>query len=96
MCFFCFNLRIYHLNVGRILSSARDAKDCQDCNGTSLHGEPHKESESKGAQISQFLPTSRRIVQFSNGKVYLVSFSFIVMQSLSSLVYFMCARGKLL
>ncbi|KAE8125964.1 hypothetical protein FH972_020724 [Carpinus fangiana] len=54
--------------VGRILSSARDAKDCQDCNGTSLHGEPHKESESKGPQISQFLPTSRRIVQFSNGK----------------------------
>ncbi|XP_062159250.1 ethanolamine-phosphate cytidylyltransferase-like [Alnus glutinosa] len=54
--------------VGRILSYVREVKDCQDLNGTSLHGEPHKESESKGAQISQFLPTSRRIVQFSNGK----------------------------
>ncbi|KAG6627801.1 hypothetical protein I3843_15G132200 [Carya illinoinensis] len=54
--------------VGRILSSVSDTKVHQDCNSTSLHGEPQKESESKVAHISQFLPTSRRIVQFSNGK----------------------------
>ncbi|KAF5469328.1 hypothetical protein F2P56_013413 [Juglans regia] len=54
--------------VGRILSSVRDTKVNLDCNGTSLHGEPQKGSESKVAHVSQFLPTSRRIVQFSNGK----------------------------
>uniref|UniRef100_A0A2N9G3Y5 Ethanolamine-phosphate cytidylyltransferase n=1 Tax=Fagus sylvatica TaxID=28930 RepID=A0A2N9G3Y5_FAGSY len=54
--------------VGRILSSMRDTKGSQDHNGTSLCGEPRKESGSKGAHVSQFLPTSRRIVQFSNGK----------------------------
>ncbi|XP_040996895.1 ethanolamine-phosphate cytidylyltransferase-like [Juglans microcarpa x Juglans regia] len=54
--------------VGRILSSVSDTKVYPDCNGTSLHGEPQKGSESKVAHISQFLPTSRRIVQFSNGK----------------------------
>jgi hypothetical protein len=72
----------------------REVKDCQDLNGTSLHGEPHKESESKGAQISQFLPTSRRIVQFSNGKVYLVGFSFFIMQRLSSITTFCSAEKK--
>lgn len=54
--------------VGRILSSVSDTKVNLDCNGTSLHGEPQKGSESKVAHVSQFLPTSRRIVQFSNGK----------------------------
>ncbi|XP_065634469.1 ethanolamine-phosphate cytidylyltransferase isoform X2 [Quercus suber] len=53
--------------VGRILSSVRVPEVSQDHNG-SLCGEPHKESQSKGPHVSQFLPTSRRIVQFSNGK----------------------------
>nr|XP_023871935.1 ethanolamine-phosphate cytidylyltransferase-like [Quercus suber] len=53
--------------VGRILSSVRVPEVSQDHNG-SLCGEPHKESKSKGPHVSQFLPTSRRIVQFSNGK----------------------------
>ncbi|KAE9585670.1 hypothetical protein Lal_00010030 [Lupinus albus] len=43
--------------VGRILSSLKDPKVCEDHNGSYV--QPH---------ISQFLPTSRRIVQFSNGK----------------------------
>ncbi|KAJ7973697.1 ethanolamine-phosphate cytidylyltransferase-like [Quillaja saponaria] len=49
--------------VGRILTSI---KVCKDGNGT--HGEPQKESHSKNINMSQFLLTSRRIVQFSNGK----------------------------
>ncbi|EXC12837.1 Ethanolamine-phosphate cytidylyltransferase [Morus notabilis] len=53
--------------VGRILSSTKDKKASEDLNNTSLKGY-HKESGSKGAHLSQFLPTSRRIVQFSNGK----------------------------
>lgn len=53
--------------VGRILSSTRDRKACEDHNGASLKGDC-TESGSKGAHLSQFLPTSRRIVQFSNGK----------------------------
>lgn len=64
-----------------------DSKVNQDHNDTCLHGEPQKESESKGAHISQFLPTSRRIVQFSNGKVFVsgVGLSLIVLQRLSSM-----------
>ncbi|KAL6189278.1 hypothetical protein ACLB2K_040667 [Fragaria x ananassa] len=48
--------------VGRILSSLKETTD------TSSHGDACEESQSKSAQLSQFLPTSRRIVQFSNGK----------------------------
>lgn len=33
------------------------------------NGSHSKQSASSGAHISHFLPTSRRIVQFSNGKV---------------------------
>lgn len=54
--------------VGRILSSSKDKGVCEDQNGASLNGDPPKENESKVAHLSQFLPTSRRIVQFSNGK----------------------------
>ncbi|PON81338.1 Bifunctional transcriptional regulator [Trema orientale] len=53
--------------VGRILSSTNNNKVREDHNGTPLKG-PHKESQLKAAHLSQFLPTSRRIVQFSNGK----------------------------
>ncbi|XP_061347578.1 ethanolamine-phosphate cytidylyltransferase-like isoform X2 [Gastrolobium bilobum] len=52
--------------VGRILSSLRDPKNCEDNNGTDVKSQ--EESQSKGSSVSQFLPTSRRIVQFSNGK----------------------------
>ncbi|KAF7820558.1 ethanolamine-phosphate cytidylyltransferase-like [Senna tora] len=52
--------------VGRILSSLGDTKVCKDINGTDSR--PQEESQSNGAHISHFLPTSRRIVQFSNGK----------------------------
>lgn len=62
--------RLIELNVlGRILGSLRDRKVSEDHNDTSLNGDPIKESQPKGAHLSQFLPTSRRIVQFSNGKV---------------------------
>ncbi|KAF3437288.1 hypothetical protein FNV43_RR20041 [Rhamnella rubrinervis] len=54
--------------VGRILGSLRDRKVSEDQNDTSLNGDPKGESQPKGAHLSQFLPTSRRIVQFSNGK----------------------------
>ncbi|KAK8515556.1 hypothetical protein V6N13_139465 [Hibiscus sabdariffa] len=46
--------------VGRILSSMKDNK--------SSEGDSCKRQQSQRGQLSQFLPTSRRIVQFSNGK----------------------------
>lgn len=52
--------------VGRIMSSLKDQKTCEDQNGTDVRRQ--EESLSKDSHISQFLPTSRRIVQFSNGK----------------------------
>ncbi|KAI7989582.1 Ethanolamine-phosphate cytidylyltransferase [Camellia lanceoleosa] len=66
--------------VGRILASAKEIKvrEGQEC--SSLHGEPHnlnsiqgEESRANGDHISHFLPTSRRIVQFSNGSKILKS-----------------------
>ncbi|XP_048423752.1 ethanolamine-phosphate cytidylyltransferase isoform X2 [Pyrus x bretschneideri] len=51
--------------VGRILASLKET-DGKDQNGTSLQKSP--ESQPKSTHLSQFLPTSRRIVQFSNGK----------------------------
>lgn len=71
---------MHNLNdVGRILASAKDMKVYEGYEGSSLHGEPHnlnsiqgEESCTNGGHISHFLPTSRRIVQFSNGgKVHL-------------------------
>lgn len=62
--------------IGRILSSSKDKGVCEDQNGASLNGDPPKENESKVAHLSQFLPTSRRIVQFSNGKVIFFPFPF--------------------
>lgn len=47
----------------------RERKVSEDNNDMTLNGDAHKESQPKGAHLSQFLPTSRRIVQFSNGKV---------------------------
>ncbi|PKI38426.1 hypothetical protein CRG98_041206 [Punica granatum] len=49
--------------VGRILSSAEHTLVSEKGDESSLN---HKQCE--GSHISQFLPTSRRIVQFSNGK----------------------------
>ncbi|KAE8677176.1 Ethanolamine-phosphate cytidylyltransferase [Hibiscus syriacus] len=46
--------------VGRILSSMKDNKNSE--------GDSFKRQQSQRGQLSQFLPTSRRIVQFSNGK----------------------------
>ncbi|GMJ15609.1 phosphorylethanolamine cytidylyltransferase 1 [Hibiscus trionum] len=46
--------------VGRILSSLKDNKNSE--------GDSGKRQQSQRGQLSQFLPTSRRIVQFSNGK----------------------------
>lgn len=68
--FFCFH---YHVNVGRILSSLRETS----------HEDPCEESQSKSAHLSQFLPTSRRIVQFSNGKVCIVYVLNIVSEEFS-------------
>ncbi|KAL5769849.1 hypothetical protein ACOSP7_014003 [Xanthoceras sorbifolium] len=54
--------------VGRILSSVKDTQGNEDNSGTSLSGDSHKAIQSKSSHVSQFLPTSRRIVQFSNCK----------------------------
>lgn len=61
--------------VGRILASLKESKRREDSNISSQYSEPDKmkklQNDEKGAtshQISHFLPTSRRIVQFSNGK----------------------------
>ncbi|XP_058113514.1 ethanolamine-phosphate cytidylyltransferase-like isoform X2 [Magnolia sinica] len=59
--------------VGRILSSMRDRDRQSNAslpeqfhNQSTTHAE---ESDSNGSHVSHFLPTSRRIVQFSNGKI---------------------------
>ncbi|XP_019446442.1 PREDICTED: ethanolamine-phosphate cytidylyltransferase-like [Lupinus angustifolius] len=52
--------------VGRIMSSLRDPTNCDDHNGADERRQ--EENQSKSSYISQFLPTSQRIVQFSNGK----------------------------
>lgn len=57
--------------AGRILSSLRDEKSGEDHNGSEV--KPQEENPSQASHIAQFLPTSRRIVQFSNGKVILVA-----------------------
>lgn len=49
--------------VGRILSFMK-----ADSGGTPINTTPPEVNQSKTPQISHFLPTSRRIVQFSNGK----------------------------
>ncbi|KAL3644243.1 Ethanolamine-phosphate cytidylyltransferase [Castilleja foliolosa] len=58
--------------VGRILSSVEDVKADKACPDSSQTGEYNNSKSSKsvanGGHISHFLPTSRRIVQFSNGK----------------------------
>ncbi|XP_068638103.1 ethanolamine-phosphate cytidylyltransferase-like isoform X2 [Aristolochia californica] len=56
--------------VGRILAAMRDNKDNDDCRLSSLqgHGAHAEDTGPRGSSASHFLPTSRRIVQFSNGK----------------------------
>lgn len=61
--------------VGRILASIEDSKAREGRNESSLQKDPNKmngiqgaDSQPKCAHSSHFLPTSRRIVQFSNGK----------------------------
>ncbi|XWS71014.1 hypothetical protein CRYUN_Cryun03dG0100600 [Craigia yunnanensis] len=54
--------------VGRILSSVKDAKSIGDNNSKLLKGNSGERHQSLRGQISQFLPTSRRIVQFSSGQ----------------------------
>ncbi|XP_043712896.1 ethanolamine-phosphate cytidylyltransferase-like isoform X2 [Telopea speciosissima] len=61
--------------VGRILSLMRDTKVGDGCSSPSMSEQPQdrnltqtNENQPNGAQISHFLPTSQRIVQFSNGK----------------------------
>ncbi|XP_055822529.1 ethanolamine-phosphate cytidylyltransferase-like isoform X1 [Solanum dulcamara] len=61
--------------VGRILSASRNGNTPQDCSNLTPVGKADDiknkfgaEKQAKAGQISHFLPTSRRIVQFSNGK----------------------------
>ncbi|KAK3011052.1 hypothetical protein RJ639_012462 [Escallonia herrerae] len=51
--------------VGRILTTAKDTKVSEQDNMNKIEGE---ETQAKAGQMSHFLPTSRRIVQFSNGQ----------------------------
>lgn len=69
-------LVLNHIFVVRILSSSKSRNTPQDCSNSSPTGEADsinnkcgEEKQAKGGHISHFLPTSRRIVQFSNGKV---------------------------
>lgn len=55
-------------NVGRILASMVD-KEVSEINGECNEISRNPESHLKSKHASNFLPTSRRIVQFSNGKV---------------------------
>ncbi|KAK8655130.1 hypothetical protein V6N13_107721 [Hibiscus sabdariffa] len=54
--------------VGRILSSLKDTEGGGDNTSTLSNGDLSERHQSQRGQISQFLPTSQRIVQFSNGK----------------------------
>lgn len=60
--------------VGRILSTSQDRSVQKDDNDPSSHRKPcgikqtTEDKQSRVGHISHFLPTSRRIVQFSNGK----------------------------
>ncbi|PPS04586.1 hypothetical protein GOBAR_AA16079 [Gossypium barbadense] len=54
--------------VGRILSSVNDNKGVGDNNSTLSRVDSGRRRQLQRGQLSQFLPTSRRIVQFSNGK----------------------------
>ncbi|MFQ6651128.1 hypothetical protein Gotur_022588 [Gossypium turneri] len=56
--------------VGRILSSVNDNKGVGDNNSTLSKVDSSKRRQLQRGQLSQFLPTSRRIVQFSNGKSF--------------------------
>lgn len=69
-------LVLTHIFVGRILSASKSGNTPQDCPNSAPIGETDDiknkfaaEKQAKGGHMSQFLPTSRRIVQFSNGKV---------------------------
>ncbi|XP_021680438.2 ethanolamine-phosphate cytidylyltransferase isoform X2 [Hevea brasiliensis] len=53
--------------VGRILA-VNDTKACNHDDKLSSPGDSFTGNQSSSAHISQFLPTSQRIVQFSNGK----------------------------
>ncbi|GAB2267424.1 Ethanolamine-phosphate cytidylyltransferase [Dionaea muscipula] len=60
--------------VGRILSTIKDNRICEDSSCLTLDEDAFKpkdiskETQNNIAPVSKFLPTSRRIVQFSNGK----------------------------
>lgn len=62
--------------VGRMLLCVRDRPNSDNHNHSNLqrqfsHGNSHNDdggNSSSGTRVSHFLPTSRRIVQFSNGK----------------------------
>ncbi|KHG07400.1 Ethanolamine-phosphate cytidylyltransferase [Gossypium arboreum] len=56
--------------VGRILSSVNDNKGVGDNNSTLSRVDSGRRRQLQRGQLSQFLPTSRRIVQFSNGKSF--------------------------
>lgn len=70
---------VLFLYVGRILASIEEKKGTQVSNESLENGEHNEMNKSvesllKCKNASSFLPTSRRIVQFSNGKVlYLYS-----------------------
>ncbi|KAE8718780.1 Ethanolamine-phosphate cytidylyltransferase [Hibiscus syriacus] len=54
--------------VGRILSSLKDTEEGGHTTSTLSNGDLGERHRSQRGQISQFLLTSQRIVQFSNGK----------------------------
>lgn len=78
--------------LGRMLLCVRERSTSDSHNHSSLqrqfsHGHGHKSEDGgagSGTRISHFLPTSRRIVQFSNGKVpnILSKFFFFFLQML--------------
>ncbi|MBA0874511.1 hypothetical protein Goshw_017816 [Gossypium schwendimanii] len=62
------NYSTTYMHTGRILSSVNDNNGIGDNNSTLSKVDSGKRRQLQRGQLSQFLPTSRRIVQFSNGK----------------------------
>lgn len=73
------------MSVGRILSTDKDIKVNKEFSESPRSGKSENLNDSqstgslaKGGHVSHFLPTSRRIVQFSNGKVNLLYFVTVI------------------
>ena len=65
-------------NVGKLCLESSQSDESENINSSATN-----KVQAKGVQVSSFLPTSRRIVQFSNGKVSFRSFAYIILPNLN-------------